>query len=88
MEEKKPKPVTFCTVCNAPGYDITLANDPCDRRTSKEICLGIIQGAIGLHDWEECPTCLGTGGLPRCEQCGSAGWIFVRDRQRWARNSN
>lgn len=55
MGQKNSKPVTFCTVCNAPGYDITLVNGPCDRRTSKEICLGIIQSAIGLHDWQECP---------------------------------
>jgi hypothetical protein len=81
MDVKRPKPVTSCAVCVAPGYATSLVNLPCGRHIGREICLGVNRSAVGEHDWVECPGCKGTGGLPRCEHCDDgSGWIFVRDR--------
>ena len=49
--EKRPEPVTACTNCRAPGYDIRLANGKCGRMVGKERCTGTNQSAIGDNDW-------------------------------------
>jgi len=78
--EKRPKPVTCCTNCGAPGYNIGLANGKCGRMVGKERCKGVNQSAIGENDWSECPSCAGSGyeGENRCSQCTGAGWLFAR----------
>ena len=37
---KLDKPVTSCTNCKAPGYNIGLANGPCGRMVGKKRCKG------------------------------------------------
>jgi hypothetical protein len=80
---KRPKPVTSCTECGTPGYNIRLANLKCGRVFSKKTCKGTNQRAIGHKDWAECPSCeaLGFRGTPQCSQCGGPGWLFVRDKR-------
>jgi hypothetical protein len=53
--EKRPKPVTVCTNCGTPGYNIQLANGKCERMVGKERCTGTNQSAIAENDWGECP---------------------------------
>jgi hypothetical protein len=80
---KRPKPVTSCTKCGAPGYNIALANGKCARRVNAKRCTGTNQSAIGHNDWAKCPSCEASGyeGTPQCSQCGGPGWLFVRDRR-------
>jgi hypothetical protein len=80
---KRPKPVTSCTDCGTPGYNIGLANLKCGRVFSKKTCKGTNQSAIGDNDWVECPSCEGVGyrGEPQCSQCGGPGWLFARDQR-------
>jgi len=81
---KRPKPVTSCTKCGAPGYEIALANGKCGRMVNWKRCKGTNQSAIGDKDWIECPSCeaFGYEGYPQCSQCGGPGWLF-----QWHRNS-
>jgi hypothetical protein len=80
-------PVTVCTVCHAPGHIIAAVSQRCSRvykRNGKQDrCQGVMQSAIGVMDWGECPSCNATGWegalSKRCTQCDSAGWIFVRE---------
>jgi hypothetical protein len=84
---KRPKPVTTCTNCGAPGYDIALANAKCGRMVNRKRCRGTNRSAIGGNDWAKCPSCeaLGYEGIPQCSQCGGPGWLFVRDRNKKSR---
>jgi len=75
-------PATSCTNCGSAGYNISLANGNCGRYIGNKICEGTNQSAIDESDWDECPSCNGTGGTVRCEQCGGAGWLFVRGQTR------
>jgi hypothetical protein len=77
---KRPKPVTSCTKCGAPGYNIALANEKCGRIVNSKRCKGTNQDAIADKDWTECPSCEACGyeGSPQCSQCGGPGWLFQR----------
>jgi hypothetical protein len=77
---KRPKPVTSCTKCGAPGYNIALANGKCGRMVNWKRCKGTNQSAIGDNDWNKCPSCgaFGYEGSPQCSQCGGPGWLFRR----------
>lgn len=70
---KRPKPVTSCTDCGAPGYNIQLANGKCGRRVGDKRCKGTNQSAIGENDWAECKACMGEG----CAECTGVGWLFL-----------
>ena len=52
---KRPKPVTCCTNCGTPGYDIQLANAKCGawrgRRDARERTLAPTRRMIGLSVW-------------------------------------
>jgi hypothetical protein len=76
---KRPKPVTICKRCGAPGHNIILANGKCGRMSSTHRCTGINQSAIGEEDWAECPSCETTGydRNNQCMQCKGMGWLFV-----------
>jgi hypothetical protein len=79
---KRPKPVTSCTHCRAPGHNIQLANGKCGRMVGTKRCTGTNQSAIGDNDWGECPSCAASGydGAAQCRQCDrGSGWVFVRD---------
>jgi len=79
---KRPKPVTSCTHCRAPGYNIQLANGKCGRMVGTKRCTGTNQSAIGDNDWGECLPCAASGydGAAQCRQCDrGSGWVFVRD---------
>jgi hypothetical protein len=80
---RRPKPSTSCTKCGAPGYDIDLANEKCERMVNRKRCRGTNQSAIGDKDWARCPSCeaLGYRDDPQCSQCGGPGWLFVRKRR-------
>ena len=80
---KGPKPVTSCTKCGAPGYNIALANGKCGRVVNSKRCEGTNQSAIGDKDWPSVHlvTSCGYEGSPQCSQCGGPGWLFVRDRR-------
>jgi len=85
MTDKRPQPVTSCTKCGAVGYDIQLANGPCGRFVDRSMkCKGVNGSAINEGDWEECPSCGGTGDWANlhCDQCQGAGWLFVRGGRR------
>jgi hypothetical protein len=79
-------PVTVCTVCHTPGNNIAAVSERCSRvykRDEKQDrCQGVMQSALDVKDWRECPSCNATGwegGLSkRCTQCDGGGWIFVR----------
>jgi hypothetical protein len=43
----RPKPVTVCTNCGTPGYNIQLANEKCGRMVGNERCTGTNRSAIG-----------------------------------------
>ena len=81
---KRPKPVTCCTNCGTPGYDIRLANAKCGRMAGKKRCKGTNSSANQENDWAECLACNATGwtGNGSCEQCEGAGWLFVRGKTR------
>jgi hypothetical protein len=51
---KRPKPLTSCNLCRAPGYNTQLANGQCLRMDGTHRCTGAIQSAIGDNDWAEC----------------------------------
>ena len=51
---KCPKPVTCCTNCGTPGYDIQLANAQCGRMAGKKRCKGTNSSANQENDWAEC----------------------------------
>src|SRR5262249_10453984 len=80
--EKRPLPVTCCTVCGVVGYTIERANTQCGKRFDGKRCKGTISSALQENDWAECPSCNSTGwaGLKglRCTQCDGAGWLFAR----------
>jgi len=75
--EKLLKPVTTCTNCAAPGYNITIATVGRCRRPG---CKGTIKSAIGENDWAKCPSCAAKGweGNNMRSQCGGFGWLFTR----------
>jgi hypothetical protein len=78
---KRRRPCTSCTKCRAPGYHISLTKGRCGRIVDGERCTGIIQSAVQVNDWAECPSCAGTGweGDKTCSHCdGRSGWLFVR----------
>ena len=76
---KRLKPVTSCTNCGAPGYNIAVTDY---RRCKRPGCKGTIQSAIGIIDWAECPSCSATGreGDKVCGPCEGSGWLFARGR--------
>jgi hypothetical protein len=83
--DKLHLPVTVCTVCHTPGHIIAAAGQRSrvyKRNGKQERCQGVMQSAIGVKDWGECPSCNATGWegatSQRCTQCDGAGWIFVR----------
>ncbi len=77
--EKRPKPVTCCTICGKVGYQIALTNERCEQMINRERCRGTNQSAIGVNDWKECSACSGTGGTVEiCARCDGVGWLFVR----------
>jgi DnaJ-class molecular chaperone len=78
MTDKRPKPVAVCTRCGAVSYNATLINGPCGRGG----CKGTRGSAGQDTDWEECPSCSGSGeqGSAKCPECDGVGWIFVRDK--------
>jgi hypothetical protein len=81
MEKRRP-PVTCCAKCGKVGYKIGFANGRCGETINGKPCRGIIQSALGVSDWAECPSCGGTGWTgEKCTKCDGAGWQFVRDRQ-------
>jgi hypothetical protein len=77
---KRPKPVTSCTKCGAPGYNIALANGKCGRMVGKERCNGTNQSTPGVNEWVMCESCEASGyeGTPQCSQCGGPGWVIHR----------
>ena len=68
-------PLAVCTNCCVVSYDAQVTNNPCGRILGGKRCRGSMGGALQKTDWEECPSCLGSG----CSQCTGVGWIFVRD---------
>ena len=78
--EKRPKPVTVCTDCGAPGYDVKLSTGSCGRMVRGKRCRGTNQSAIGDNDWRECPACAASGyeGVAQCGECDGFGWFFQR----------
>jgi hypothetical protein len=84
--EKQQLPVTYCTNWGKVGHNISLANGRCGQMLDRKRCKGLNQSAIGINDWEECPTCAGTGWTgQRCVRCDGAGWLFVRGKH-WNAN--
>ena len=77
---KRPKPVTSCTICGAPGYDIKLADGFCGRMVRGKRCRGTNQSAISDDDWRECSTCAASGyeRVGQCSVCDGFGWVFQR----------
>jgi hypothetical protein len=75
---KRPKPLTCCTNCVTPGFDIQLANGKCGRVFNGERCNGMNGSTIQENSWSECPSCAATGVAPNvpCGQCDGYGWLF------------
>jgi len=74
--EKRPRPVTVCTDCGAPGYDVKLSTGSCGRMVRGKRCNGTNQRAIG-DSWKECLTCAPFGyvGPAQCSVCDGFGWV-------------
>lgn len=75
---KRPKPVTSCTNCGGPGFNIKLTNANCERVVGGKRCNGTNQRAIG-DSWKECLTCAAFGyvGAAQCSVCDGFGWVCV-----------
>ena len=78
--EKRPKPVAICTNCRAVYYTPIRINQCCGRIVDGKRCKGGISSALMKSDWEECPSCLGSGEKAEaiCSKCNHVGWLFVR----------
>jgi DnaJ-class molecular chaperone len=84
MTAQKPRPVAVCTRCGAVSDSATLINGCCGNRVGNQQCTGVIGSATNANDWDECPSCAGSGttDAKRCGRCDGSGWLFVRDRRR------
>ena len=78
--DKRPRPVAICPDCGAVYYSPLRINQRCGRLVDGKGCKGGITRA--WNDWEECPSCLGSGekGEATCSKCNHVGWLFVRPR--------
>lgn len=81
---KRTPPVAVCTNCGAVSYRPDVINERCGNRYGGKRCSGTFGSAINNGDWEECPSCAGTGlsGEQECRPCSGSGWVYVRDRRR------
>lgn len=82
MEPAKQRhPCAVCTVCGSYTTNFNAINQRCGQRDARnKRCNGVYGSALNNGDWAECPRCHGFGwaGSSRCEECGGAGWHYVR----------
>jgi hypothetical protein len=76
MAVQLPKPAAVCPKCGIASYNAILIKQRCAQRINGTPCTGVIESALGEHDWAACKACSGEG----CTECYDVGWLFV---SRW-----
>jgi hypothetical protein len=73
------RPLTRCTRCRTPGYDIEMAHKPCGNTDGGRSCSGWIVSTVNSGDWRKCDACSAMLSREPCVLCRGIGWLFTRN---------
>lgn len=81
MSNTMDKPVAICTTCGRTSRRVESINQSCGNVSNNgKRCRGSFASMLGEHDWEQCPSCAGTGRVDgsQCSQCRGDGCLPTR----------